>query len=252
MDGPEVLLTPTAHPYHLFTSLVLMSHLLLLIAVSGLANRRGEGKFRLLIHGWTKTSAHVECSPISAFCLVVPYLCLICYQQLFTALLTIGGGGKLIVLIHGWTRTSAHFECSPTSSFDFIHPCLAFYYQFYQLCYQLGARVNISKSFTYGPELLLVLNAPSFLLLFRLPLSLSYLSLLVFNSFSYSCRRGKDLEIIHEQTRTSADFLPYLLFFFTFPNLSDFLLDYIVNFSLPGASHVSKILIKYLCRHAKL
>ena len=167
MDGPEVLLTPTAHPYHLFTSLVLMSHLLLLIAVSGLANRRGEGKFRLLIHGWTKTSAHVECSPKSAFCLVLPYLCLICYQQLFAALLTIGGGGKLIVLIHGWTRTSAHFECSPTSSFNFIHPCLAFYYQFYQLCYQLGARVNISKSLMYGPELLLISNAPSFLLLFR-------------------------------------------------------------------------------------
>lgn len=113
-------------------------------------------------------------------------------------------------------------------------------------------RGYISKSFLYGPELLLVLNAPSFLLLFRQPLSLSYLSLLVFNSFSQSCRRGKDLLIIHEQTRTSADFLPYLLFFFTFPNLSDFLLDHIVNFSLPGASHVSKILIKYLCRHAKL
>ena len=48
--------------------------------------------------------------------------------------------------------------------------------------------------------------------------------------------------------------ISYHIFFFfsTFPNLSDFLLDYIVNFSLPGASRVSKILIKYLCRHAKL
>ena len=36
MDGPEFLLTPTAHPYHLFTSLVLMSHLLLLIVVLAL------------------------------------------------------------------------------------------------------------------------------------------------------------------------------------------------------------------------
>ena len=115
-------LTPSTRPYHLFTSLVLMSNLLLLKVATGLSNRLRADFSYSFMDG--PTSAHVECSPISAFCLAVPYHCLICYQWLFIALLTTGGGSKFSVITHGWTRTSAHFEYSPTSSFYLIHPCL--------------------------------------------------------------------------------------------------------------------------------